>query len=91
MWWLIGSAPDIWGRGLGFDSGIYHNDPDALWNKVEKYQGRDENLPLRPKKRWIKNFFIAKTLSAASPLISNLFYTVQLTVNKTKELSVIPI
>ena len=30
MWWLIGSAPDFWGRGPGFESGIYHNDPDAL-------------------------------------------------------------
>ena len=24
------SAPDFWGRGPGFESGIYHNDPDAL-------------------------------------------------------------
>ena len=30
MWWLIGSAPDFWGRGPGFESGIYHNDHDAL-------------------------------------------------------------
>ena len=25
MRWLIGSAPDFWGRGPGFESGIYHN------------------------------------------------------------------
>ena len=30
MWWLIGSSPDFWGRGSGFESGISHNDPDAL-------------------------------------------------------------
>ena len=30
MWWLIGSAPDFWGRVPGFESGISHNDPDAL-------------------------------------------------------------
>ena len=30
MGWLIGSAPDFWGRGPGFESGISHNDPDAL-------------------------------------------------------------
>ena len=30
MWWLIGSAPDLWGRGPGFESGISHNDPAAL-------------------------------------------------------------
>ena len=29
MWWLIGSAPDFWGIGLGFKSGISNNDPDA--------------------------------------------------------------
>ena len=22
MWWLIGSAPDFWGRGPGFESGM---------------------------------------------------------------------
>ena len=30
MWWLVGSAPDFWGRGPGFESGISHNDPGAL-------------------------------------------------------------
>ena len=30
MWWLIGSALDSWGRSPGFQSGISHNDPDAL-------------------------------------------------------------
>ena len=28
--WFIGKAPDFWGRGPGFESGITHNDPDAL-------------------------------------------------------------
>ena len=28
MWWLIGSSPDFWGRGLGFESGI--STPDVL-------------------------------------------------------------
>ena len=30
IWRLIGSAPDIWGRGPGFGSGIFSHDPDAL-------------------------------------------------------------
>ena len=30
MWWLTGSAPDFGGRGPGFESGIFHNDTDAL-------------------------------------------------------------
>ena len=30
MWWLIDSALDFWGRGPGLESGIYHNNPDAL-------------------------------------------------------------
>ena len=33
MWWLIGSASDIWGRGPGFESG--HNDSDALQDHSE--------------------------------------------------------
>ena len=41
-WWLIGSAPNFWGRGPGFEFGIYRNDPDA--------QGIGGNLHLRPKK-----------------------------------------
>ena len=24
------SSPDFWGRGPGFESGLSHNDPDAL-------------------------------------------------------------
>ena len=35
MWWLIGSAPDFWGSGPGFESGIYHNDLDALQDHCE--------------------------------------------------------
>ena len=27
---LLVSAPDFWGRGSGFESGISHNDPDTL-------------------------------------------------------------
>ena len=30
MWWLIGSAPDFWGKGPGFESGVSHKDPEAL-------------------------------------------------------------
>ena len=30
IWRLIVSAPDIWVRGPGFESGISHYDPDAL-------------------------------------------------------------
>ena len=30
MWWLIGSAPDFSGKCPGFESGISHNDSDAL-------------------------------------------------------------
>ena len=26
----IGSAPDFWDRGPGFESGVTHNDPGAL-------------------------------------------------------------
>ena len=29
-WWLIDCVPDFWGRGPGFASGIFHDDPDAL-------------------------------------------------------------
>ena len=55
MSWLIGNAPDFWDRGPGFESGIYHNDPDALQDYCEimycrKSQGREGNLPLRQKK-----------------------------------------
>ena len=28
--WLIGSTPAFWGRGPGFELGIFHHDPDAL-------------------------------------------------------------
>ena len=35
MCWLIASAPDFWGRGPGFESGISHNDPDALQDHCE--------------------------------------------------------
>ena len=48
MWWLIGSAPDFWGRGRGFKSSISYNDPDALHdhiqcNNVEQIQVREGN------------------------------------------------
>ena len=35
MWWLIDSAPDLWGRDPGLESGISHKDPDALQNHCE--------------------------------------------------------
>ena len=34
-WWLIASAPDFCVIGPGFESGIYHNDPDALQDHIE--------------------------------------------------------
>ena len=66
-WWLIGSAPDFWGRGPGFESGISHNDPDALPDHcVIMYILRVErvNLPLRPKRSLKKSF-----LSWISPVL----------------------
>ena len=36
MWWLISSAPDFWGRGPGLESGISHNDPEALQDHCEQ-------------------------------------------------------
>ena len=30
MWRLIGSSPDFQTGGLGFESGISHNDPEEL-------------------------------------------------------------
>ena len=50
--WRCGGSPDFWGRGTGFESGISHNDPDALQDhceKCRKSQGREGNLP-----RWQK-------------------------------------
>ena len=38
LWWLIGSAPDFWGIGPGFEFGI-----------CRKFQGREGNLPLMQK------------------------------------------
>ena len=35
MWWLIGSAPDFWGRDPAFEFGISHKDPDALQDHCE--------------------------------------------------------
>ena len=54
MWWFIGGAPAFWGRGTGFESGISHNDPDALQDHwvimYEKISGfREGNLPPRKK------------------------------------------
>ena len=36
MWWLIGSAPDIWSRGPWLASGISHNDSDAQQDHCEE-------------------------------------------------------
>ena len=30
MWRLIGSTPDFWGKGPGFESDIYYNIPAGL-------------------------------------------------------------
>ena len=38
MWWLIGRAPDFWGRGLRFEYGISLNDPDALQDHFDKVE-----------------------------------------------------
>ena len=57
MWWLIGSAPDFWGRGSGFESGISHNDPDALQDhcvKCRKSQGTVERETPETKKDYKK-------------------------------------
>ena len=35
IWWLIGSAPDFWGRGPGFESSISSNDPVSLEDHCE--------------------------------------------------------
>ena len=64
MWWLIGSAPDFWGRGPGIESGISHNDPDALHDhcdKVENLRVERETYP-RGNKRSIKKKKIFQTL-----------------------------
>ena len=53
MWWLIGSAPDLWGRGHGFESGIPHDDPDALQDhceEVEDLRVEGETYPWGKKK-----------------------------------------
>ena len=50
MWWLIVSAPDFWGGGLVFESGIYTTMLLVRCRIIVKYsrtsQGRDGNLPL---------------------------------------------
>ena len=59
MWWLNGNAPDFWGKSPGFESGITHNDPDALQDHCvirKNVEGREGNLPLRPKKDLKKTF-----------------------------------
>ena len=50
MWWLIASAPDVWDRGPGFESGISHNDPDALpypWGKKKKKEKKKKKIHLK--------------------------------------------
>ena len=37
MWWLIDGAPDFWGRGPGFESGISHNNVEILREEREIY------------------------------------------------------
>ena len=60
MWWLIGSAPDFWDRGSGFESGIYHKDSDALQDHCEiKQKISDQRGKPTPeaKKDYKKNNF----------------------------------
>ena len=68
MWWLIGSVPDFWGRGPGFESGSYLNDPDAMQDHCVKSQGRGGNLHLRPKKIY-KHFFWLDRILAKKEVI----------------------
>ena len=53
MWWPIGSTPDFWDRGPGFESGVYHNDPDALQDHCENLREERETYP-RGKKKILK-------------------------------------
>ena len=46
MWWLVDSAPDILGRGPGFESGISHKDPEVL-------QGHCVNVYTVTSKGWL--------------------------------------
>ena len=58
MWRFIGGAPDFWGNGPGFESGISYNNLHALQDhgvKMYKSQDREVNLPLWQKKD-IKRF-----------------------------------
>ena len=48
MWWLIGSALDFWGRGPGFESGISHNDPDALQGLCDNVENLRVERKLTP-------------------------------------------
>ena len=44
--------PDFWGRGPGFEFGIFHNDSDALQDhcvKVDNLRQRGKPIPLRQK------------------------------------------
>ena len=59
MWWLIDSAPDFWGRSPGFESGIYHNGPDALQDHCEiqqKISGQRGKPTPEAKKRFKKKY-----------------------------------
>ena len=51
--WLSGSAPDLCNRGSGLDSGISHNDPDAL-----DHCGRGKPTPKLNEKNMLKNGFL---------------------------------
>ena len=47
-------ALDFWGRGPGFETGSFQNDPDAMQDHCvihlcRKSQAREGNLPLRQK------------------------------------------
>ena len=56
MWWVIGSAPDFWGRSPGFESGIYHDDPDALQDHCEiKYKKKKKKKIQQMLPNWEQN------------------------------------
>ena len=74
MWWLVGSAPDFWGRGPGFESGIYHIDPDALQDRCEIMQkiSRLRGKPTPDAKKDLKKKKKIAVVFVATMYISNL-------------------
>ena len=65
MWWLIGSSPDYWGSGSGFESGISHSGKTLRTGRVTVYtvksRGREGSLPLRSKKKEKRKIYLVQT------------------------------